>query len=126
MWGECMKLFGRDITFLRTVGGNIKIADLCPDHDMDKIQHLFDGSYQKSQLSCAKFICILAEGAEQNKMFSDPKYQPFMLTEEMVLSLPDETFNALFNEALEAYAGERPTIETAPEKGKKKAVQKSN
>lgn len=120
-----MQIFGKDIHFLRTVAANCEIADICPDGDMSKAGMLFEGSYQKSQNVAAKFICILAKGYEQNKKFSDPDYEPFYLTPEMVLCLPDEEFGQAFNEALEAYSGEKPTIETQATKGKKKAAPKS-
>lgn len=120
-----MKVYGREINFLRTVAGNCKIADICPDGDMSKAGLLFEGSYQKSQNTAAKFICILQEGYELNKKFSDQNYEPNILTPEMVMNLPDDIFSDLFTAALEAYSGEKPTVETEPVKSKKKAVLKS-
>lgn len=120
-----MIIYGHEVKFLRTVAGNCKIGDLCPDGDMSKAGMLFEGSYQKSQNTAAKFISILAEGYELNKKFSDPGYEPFILTPEMILNLPDDEFEKAFDEALAAYSGEKPTIETEPIKTKKKAVPKS-
>lgn len=119
-----MQLFGREIKFMRTVASNCEIADMCPDGDINKAGTLFEGSYQRSQNTAAKFICIMNKGYEMNRHFSEPDYEPKPLTADEVLYLPDDVFNALFTEALEAYSGEKATIETA-ESGKKKAVKKS-
>lgn len=120
-----MDVFGREIGFLRTVAANCKIADMCPDGDISKGKSLFDGPYQKSQNTAAKFISYMNEGYEMKKKFEDPGYAPQVITPEEAMYLPDEMFDQLFLEALEAYSGEKITVETAPEKGKKKAVTKS-
>ncbi|MBQ7563918.1 MAG: hypothetical protein IJT16_08010 [Lachnospiraceae bacterium] len=120
-----MQIYGREVKFLRTVAGNCKIADICPDGDINKAGMLFEGSYQKSQVTAAKFICIMAEGYELNRKFNDPSYEPFILTQEMIMNLPDEDFGKAFDEALKSYAGEKATVEAEPVKTKKKAVPKS-
>lgn len=120
-----MLIFGREVKFLRTITANCKIADLCPDGDMEKAGSLFEGSYQKSQNTAAKFIVALNEGYEMNRKYSEAGYEPQIITTEELMCLSDEDFNKAFNEALDAYVGERATIETEPVKSKKKAVAKS-
>lgn len=120
-----MLIFGREIKFMRTVAATCKIADLCPDGDLKNATSLFEGSYQKSQNTAAKFISYLSEGYEDYMKFSETNYEPHPLTLDEALSLPDDLFNEAFSEALKAYTGEKPTVETAPERGKKKAAVKS-
>ena len=114
-----MKVNGREINFKRTVAANCKIADLCPDMDIKNADKLFAGKYQDSQLTAAKVIAILSDGYEQNRKFSEPGYEPHPISVEELLTLDDELFGELFGEAMEAYAGEKATVETEPEKGKK-------
>ena len=37
-----MKVNGREIKFLRTVNTNFDIADICPDHKLEKMDDLFE------------------------------------------------------------------------------------
>ena len=121
-----MKVYGREINFLRTVEATIKIADLCPEADMENIGKLFDGTYQVSQSTSAAFMAILSEGFENHKAFEEPGYQPRPLGEKEALSLSTEDFNELFGEAVKAFMGEQPTVETEPVKKTKKAEDKKS
>lgn len=111
-----MNIYGREVNFLRTVEATIKIADMCPDSDIEKADQLFDGSYQVSQQTAATFMAVLSEGYETNKAFADPDYKPHPLTEREALSLQSEDFSALFGEAIQAYTGEKVTVEAEPVK----------
>ena len=121
-----MKVYGREINFLRSVEATIKIADLCPDKDIENVDKLFDGTYQVSQTTAAAFMAIMSEGFENRKLFEEPGYQPRPLGEKEALSLSTEEFNELFGEAVKAYAGEKPTVETEVKKTKKAEDKKSN
>lgn len=121
-----MKVYGREINFLRSVEATIKIADLCPDKDIENVDKLFDGTYQVSQTTAAEFMAIMSEGFENRKLFEEPGYQPRPLGEKEALSLSTEEFNELFGEAVKAYAGEKPTVETEVKKTKKAEDKKSN
>ena len=104
---------------------NCKIADICKDGDIANGKDLFCGSYQESQINGAKFMAILSEGYEQNKKFREGgDYEPRPLTEEEALNLTEEEFSEAFGEAIEAYAGEKPSVVAEPAKGKKKAQTK--
>lgn len=113
-----MRVNGREINFLRTVSATIEVANMCKDGDIKNAESLFDGNYQDSQISAAKFIAVLSTGYEDNKAFREPGYKKNPITEQEVLSLTDEQFNELFSEAIKAYAGEKETIETEPVKKK--------
>ena len=121
-----MKVYGREVNFLRTVEATIKIADMCPESDIENVDKLFDGTYQVSQTTAASFIAILSEGYENRKVFEEPGYQPRPLGEKEVLSLSTEEFNELFGEAVKAYMGEKATVETEPVKKTKKAEDKKS
>ena len=121
-----MKVYGREINFLRTVEATIKIADMCPDSDIANADKLFDGTYQVSQQTAASFMAILSKGYEDHKSFEDHGYEPNPLTEREALSLSGDEFNELFVEAVSAYTGEKPTVETEPPKSKKKATGSSS
>lgn len=121
-----MKVYGREINFLRTVEATIKIADMCPDSDIANADKLFDGTYQVSQKTAASFMAILSKAYEDHKSFEDPGYEQNPLTEREALSLESNEFDALFVEAVKAYTGEKPTVETEPPKDKKKVEESSS
>lgn len=121
-----MKVNGREVKFKRTVMATCKIAEICKDGDIKNAESLFDGNYQTSQQTAAKFLAILSEGYEMNRKYQEPEYTPRPLTAEEALNLTEADFSELFIEAVTAYSGEKPTIETEPAKGKKKAAKPSN
>lgn len=97
-----------------------KIAELCKDGDIKNAATLFEGSYQDSQKTAATFMAIMSDGFEQNKKFREPGYEPRPLVAEEAMCLTEEDFSQLFKEAVEAYSGEKPTVETEPPKKQKK------
>ena len=121
-----MEINGREVKFKRTVSATCKIAEMCKDGDIKNAGTLFDGNYQTSQKSAAKFMAVMSEGYEQNRKFREAGYEPRPLSEEEALNLEEDEFSELFAEAVKAYSGEKPTIETEPVKSKKKAEIKSN
>lgn len=121
-----MVIFGREIHFKRTVQATCDIADMCKDHKIENADTLFEGSYQNSQKASAQFMAIMSKGYEDFKAFEEPGYVPNPLRPDEAMSLPEDTFSELFVEAVKEYSGEKPTIETQPVKGKKKAANKSN
>ena len=121
-----MKVNGREIHFMRTVQATCDIADMCKDHNIENAATLFEGSYQDSQRAAAQFLAIMSKGYEDNKSFQEPGYEPHPLRPDEAMSLPEDVFSDLFVEAVHVYGGEKPTIETQPVKGKKKAESKSN
>lgn len=121
-----MLINGREVLFKRTVKANCDIADMCKDQNINNIESLFEGSYQASQRTSAKFMAVLSEGYELSRVYQDPGYKPHPLTVDEAMNMGDEEFTEAFKEAIQAYAGEKPTVETQPAKGKKKAEKPSN
>lgn len=121
-----MVIYGREIHFLRTVQATCAVADMCKDHNIENAAILFEGSYQDSQRTAAQFMAIMSDGYETWKSFQEPGYKPNPLRPDEALSLPEEDFSAAFTEAVNAYGGEKTTVESEPVKGKKKAVKESN
>jgi len=121
-----MVINGREIKFLRTVLATCKIAEICKDGNIENAGILFEGKYQDSQKTTAKFIAIMSEGYEMNRKFEEPGYEPRPLTAEEALNLTEKDFEKCFVEAVSAYTGEKITVQSEPVKGKKKAAVKSN
>lgn len=119
-----MKIYGRDIKFARTIQATCAVANLCKDGDTKNLDKLFDGKYQVSQLTAARFMVALSEGYETQQTYIKAGYEPHPLTEGEALSLTEDVFSDLFLEAIDAWTGERPTIEVEEPKGKKKATAK--
>lgn len=119
-----MQINGREVKFLRTVWANCRVADMCPAADIKNIKEIFKGSYQHAQMSEAKFMAIMSEAYEQNRKFNEPGYEPRPLTTDEALNLTDEEFGKAFVEALEAYSGEKPTVETDEKKTLKEKAEK--
>ncbi len=113
-----MVIHGRDIKFRRTVLGNCKIADICPKRDINRFGELINSDYATSQKGAASFMAALSEGYEMNQRFEDPSYEMRPLTVEEAMLLDGDVFNDLFMEALEAFTGDKPTIEAEAPKGK--------
>lgn len=115
-----MEIHGREIKFRRTVLGNCKIAEMSPKKDINRFDELLNSDYATSQQAAAKFMAALSEGHEMNQRFENPDYEMHPLTTEEALLLDGDVFNDLFTEALAAFAGDTPTVETEPvkEKGK--------
>ena len=116
-----MKVNGREIRFMRTVKANCILADHAPDGDITRYTDIWEsGDYKRSQEASAVFISALSDGYESYKAFSEPGYKPHPMTYDEALSLPDETFTALFMESLEAFREDgKVTVETEADPGKK-------
>lgn len=115
-----MKIYGREIFFKRTVMATCKVASICPDEDIANVQSLFEGPTERVATNIATLICALSEGYELSKNYEEPGYEPRPLTMEEVLLLSEEDFLTLQNEALQAWIGEKPTVEAQAKKQKGK------
>ncbi len=123
-----MEINGREIHFLRTVRANCLLADYAPDHDIAKFNLIWEsGDYTAQQKACAVFIAALSEGYERRKAGAEPGYVARPISVDEALDLDDDTFAALFQEALNAYtSGGKVTVETEPVPGKKTAGRKKS
>ncbi len=118
-----MKIHGREIEFRRTVDANCKIDKITGGNWDEYFAKL--GGYTEGQMFSARFIAALSEAAEDAKAYEVDGYIKRPLTVPESLTLDDETFAALFNEALAVWQGEKPTVKTKPIPSKKKAVKEA-
>lgn len=120
-----MVVHGREVTFFRSVWAECEILNWA-DGDIAKIEQLFESDFITSQNTSAKFIAILSEASEQAKEYEDPNYVKRPLTIGEALTLSSSDFSKLFNEAMAAWTGAKPTIEAVPvKKTRKTAVEKT-
>lgn len=125
-----MKVHGREIKFLKTVGAVCKIADLCPDGDIQNLPaFISNGMSMQVTLARAAFIVAMNEGYEEAKAYEErlkgKEYTPNPLTIDELTMIPADDMYQLFGEACTAWAGEAPTVEVEEPKKKvrnKKAV----
>lgn len=113
-----MKVHGREVKFSRTVQANIRIIEELAGGNPDKVKDIFNDSmsFVQTQTACAKFIAILSEGYEASQKYINPDYEPRPVTKDEALLLSPEDFSQLFDEALQAWTGEKITVETEPVK----------
>lgn len=112
-----MQVYGREVGFRFTVGASAKIADLCPDGDIERLGELLNGNYGQVSRDTASIVVALSEGYEQAQRFEDPSYKPRPLSVEEIMSLRPAEFMALQKAALSAWAADKATtVEAEPEK----------
>ena len=117
-----MQVFGREITFRRDWGANIKIAKLCPGHDLSRMQELFaDNDFVVMADTNVQLLTILSESSERHKAYMAAQdgqtYKPQPLTEDEIMMLTDDEITELLNDAMAAMQADSKTqIETKPVK----------
>lgn len=121
-----MNINGREIRFFRSVLANCEISEVSPEGDINRLltDQLIGGTYAASQKAAATIITALSKGYEFAQAAKDTKYKPRPLNMNEVLSLKENEFLQLFEEAMtEFYNGGKITVEAEPEKktGKKTA-----
>ena len=116
-----MEIHGREIGFKRTVLATCEIAELSPKGDINQfVKLLMSKEYAVTQKAAAGFMAALSKGYEMAKAFEDLDYKPRPLTFDEVMCLDNDEFNALFQEALTAWTGEKVTVEAEEVKVKGK------
>ena len=123
-----MELNGREIRFRRTVYANCKIAEMSPNHDINRINDIFKASDTMVQLDFAMgFIIAMNEGYEKAKAFNEPGYEPHPITREELEFCDVDQLNDLFTEAEEAFRADgKVCVETEPRKTGKKTASAPN
>ena len=112
-----MQVYGREVGFRFTVGASARIADLCPDGDIERLGELLNGSYGKVSRDTAAIVVALSEGYEQAQRFEDLAYKPRPLSVEEIMSLRPTEFMELQQAALAAWVEDKKTtVEVEPEK----------
>ena len=125
-----MKVHGREIKFLKTVGAVCRISELCPDDDIQNLPaFMSNGTSAEVTLARAAFVVAMNEGYEESKVYEEQlkgkEYTPNPLTIDELLLISADDLYALFGQACSAWAGEEPTVEVEEPKKKvrnKKAV----
>lgn len=119
-----MKIAGKEIGFKRTVLANCRLTEIAPDRNIARFfqEKISSTDYAEAQMAAAQFISVLNEGYEQAKRFEDLGYTPAPIPADALLSLTDEEFSELYNEALRVYMSDgKTTVEVEAPKGKKTA-----
>lgn len=99
-----MEINGKEVTFRASVGAMMKIAALCPDHDINNADKLFSSDTVQTLSNTAKFVSYLSGGA---------------LSEEEVLDMDVDQFMAIQTEAVNAFRrDQKGQVKTAPKKAK--------
>ena len=117
-----MNINGKEIGFRRSVLANCRLADIAPAHDIGRFfkEKILSMNYAEAQQAAAELIAAMNEGYEQYQKFLDPAYAPDPVKPMALLSLDEVTFNALYQEAINAYNNDgKTTVEVQPPKGKK-------
>lgn len=116
-----MKLLGREVGFLRTVEAVCRVVEEMDGGDAEKgISAIFSKDYMEAQKASVQFIVIMSAGYELRKHVEDPGYIMRPITREEVNAMTEKEMTAALLEAVKAWNGEQPTIETEPAKKKEK------
>lgn len=114
-----MEIHGREIKFRRTVGATCRIAEACPDGDIQRISETMSPeNLSKSQKFAAVFISALNEGYEKSKAFEEDGYIPNPLTVDEIMCLDQDLFTGLMTEATDAFKDIKQTVEAVPKKNR--------
>ena len=116
-----MFIFGREVGLAVTVGASIKLARLCPDNDLTKIDSLLKGGLTDTLENVMKMAVIMSEAYELKQAHILPDYEPNPLTEEELEALDMSELGELMAEVRSAMARDgAQQINTKPAKGSKK------
>lgn len=115
-----MEIHGREIGFCGNVLATCELAEISPNKDINQFDKLLNSKeYAVQQKAAAAFIVALSKGYEMARTFDEPGYKANPLTTDEVLCLDNETFTALFIEALKVWTNDATlTVETEAPKGK--------
>lgn len=114
-----MKIHGREVHFKRTIEANCRVIETLAGGDETRMSDLFSGNYSQSQTAVATFLEIMSQAYEDALVYDDPSHEPKPLSKKEAMTLTNGEFNKAFGEALSAWNGEKPTVETEPKRGKK-------
>lgn len=116
-----MFIYGREIGLAVTVGASIKLARLCPDNDLKKIETLLSGNLPDVMENVMQMAVIMSEAYEVKQAHSSADYDPNPVTMEELETLDMDELGELMQEVLNAMARDRAQqINAKPAKGAKK------
>lgn len=113
-----MIIHGRECGFRFTIRASIEVAELCPDKDLSRMGELFEGkSYGDMAMQTAKLAAILSKANEEAVAYDGSREPAKPLTEDEMLTLTQEEFQAVQAEVLKAYGADTArTVEVEPSK----------
>ena len=114
-----MVIHGKERGLLLTVGASVEISKLCPGGDMKLLGEVLSssGNYQTNVDAIARIVIEMNKGYECSRKFEEPGYEPDVITEEELYSLPPRIFKQLQDEAVTAFrSGTAATVEVEPSK----------
>lgn len=121
-----MYLHGREIKFKFTIAASIEVSKMCKDGKLENIASIFEGTYEEVAHNNNMFMIALHKGYIDSMKFEDPKFDEEVITEEELLTMDNQEYSKLQDEAYAAYYGDsKRNVETEPVKVKgKKTVSK--
>jgi len=121
-----MIVHGREVKFKRTVFAACKLAEICPDKNLNKLGEMLKNvSTSEEQMFMAYFVVCLNEGYESAMKFEDPSYEENPVTMEELMNVEPDVLNELFAEAVTGFNDDKQTVEVEPEKPKKGSKKKA-
>lgn len=105
-----MKIHGGERGFKLTVGAAIKIARLCPNGDLSRLNELIEEGYDTALMANVEIAAAMSEGYENARKYEEEGYEPNPLTVDEILSLDPVTLNELLVEALNNFKVDSATM----------------
>lgn len=103
-------------SFAFTIGAVKEICERCPDHDIERIQELFDENNYITMLdNMAWFICVLSKWST----FRETRSYDGALTEDDIMVMDMEEIKDLFNQAMAAFRNDKEPETEVKATGKK-------
>lgn len=122
-----MKVHGREIHFLRTVGAVSEIAAICPQGNIGKLTDLLKTENTITiNDTWVTFVSALSKGYEDAQKFANKSYKPNPLTKEECFVLTEDEFGKLMEEATTVWFGDKVTIEVEEPKKKEETNETSD
>ena len=122
-----MLVHGREVKFLRTVWAVNEIAKICPMKNIGRFNEILKSeSTIEVNDTWSTFICSLNMGYEMAQKFVDKDYVSNPLTEEELVTLTEEEFSVLLTEAMQAWFGDKVTVEAEEPKKKDETSETSD
>ena len=121
-----MKIHGREVGLLKSVGAVCELTEMCPERKLNNITMLVEGDEIEVAHNVVKIVCILSRAYEENKRFEDHDYKPNPLTEEECMLIDDADMTKLYGEALGTIYAVNRTVEVEEPKKKEEINETSD
>lgn len=117
-----MIIHGREVKFKLTIGAQQRIAGICPDGDIKRLDEITRGGDMVRAINAVvEMIAALSEGYERAKQYEEPEHVPAPLMPDEILTLEKDEIEQLQREAWTALkVGSKQQL--AAEAAKKKAA----